>query len=74
MGADIADIIIRWALHRKAEVAPEEPVPPPEQLYADNPVMQEVMRYISPEYWPEVDALIRDLDLELVSVTRIPTK
>lgn len=74
MGADIADIIIRWALNRKAEVAPEEPVPPPEQLYADNPVMQEVMRYISPEYWPEVDALIRDLDLELVSVTRIPTK
>ncbi len=73
MGADIADIIIRWALNRKAEVAPEEPVPPPEQLYADNPVMQEVMKYISPEYWPEVDALIRDLDLELVSVTKVPS-
>lgn len=34
--------------------------------------MQEVMQYISPEYWPEVDALIRDLDLEFISVTWIP--
>lgn len=34
--------------------------------------MQEVMQYISPEYWPEVDAFNRDLDLEFVSATRIP--
>lgn len=72
-GADIADVLIRWILERKNNVAPRAPAPPPEQLYADNPVMQDVMQYISPEYWPEVDALIRDLDLELVSVTRIPT-
>lgn len=73
-GADIADVLIRWILERKSNVAPQAPEPPPADLYADNPVMQEVMRYISPEYWPEVDALIRDFDLELVSVTRIPTK
>lgn len=71
-GADIADVLIRWILERKSTVAPQAPEPPPADLYADNPVMQEVMQYISPEYWPEVDALIRDLDLELVSVTRLP--
>lgn len=71
-GADIADVLIRWILERKSTVAPQAPVPPPAELYADNPVMQEVMQYISPEYWPEVDALIRDLDLEFISVTRIP--
>ena len=71
-GADIADVLIRWILERKSTVAPQAPEPPPAELYADNPVMQEVMQYISPEYWPEVDALIRDLDLEFVSVTRIP--
>lgn len=71
-GADIADVLIRWILERKSTVAPQAPEPPPADLYADNPVMQEVMQYISPESWPEVDALIRDLDLEFISVTRIP--
>jgi len=71
-GADIADVLIRWMLDRKSNVAPRATAPPPEELYADNPVMQEVMKYISPENWPEVDALIRDFDLELVSVTKIP--
>lgn len=33
--------------------------------------MREVMKYISPEYWDEIDALIRELDLEFVGVTRI---
>lgn len=33
--------------------------------------MREVMKYISPEYWDETDALIRELDLEFVGVTRI---
>lgn len=32
--------------------------------------MREVMKYISPEYWDNVDALIRELDLEFVGVTR----
>lgn len=72
-GADIADVLIRWILQRKSTVAPQTPEPPPAELYADNLVMREVMQYISPEYWPEADALIRELDLELVSVTRVPT-
>jgi len=71
-GADIADVLIRWILERQGSVEPETPEPPPADLYADNPVMLEVMQYISPEYWPEVDSLIRDFDLELVSVTRLP--
>lgn len=33
--------------------------------------MREVMKYISPEYWDETDALIRELDLEFVGVMRI---
>lgn len=33
--------------------------------------MREVMKYISPEYWDETNALIRELDLEFVGVTRI---
>lgn len=69
--ADIADVLIRWILERKSMVASKAPEPPPAELYADNPVMQEVMHYISPEYCPEVDALIRELDLEPVSVTKI---
>lgn len=70
-GADIADILVRWILERQTNVTPEAPERPPSVLYADNPVMQEVMKYISPEYWDNVDALIREFDLELVSVTKL---
>ena len=70
-GADIADVLVRWILERQNNVTPEAPEQPPSVLYADNPVMQEVMKYISPEYWDNVDALIREFDLELVSVTRL---
>ena len=31
--------------------------------------MAEIRKYISPEYWTEVAALIEEFDLELVSVT-----
>ena len=51
-------------------VAPKPQEPPPQELYSDNPVMREVMKYISPEYWENVDALIRELDLEFVGVKR----
>ena len=70
-GADIADVLVRWILERQTNVTPEAPEQPPSVLYADIPVMQEVMKYISPEYWDNVDALIREFDLELVSVTKL---
>lgn len=73
-GADLADVLIRWLReHGQNEShVRQAPPPAPEQRYADNPVMREVMRYITPEYWAEADALIRDFDLELVSVTQMP--
>lgn len=67
---DIADILIRRQLGMPSYSAPKPQAPPPDELYADNPVMREVMKYISPEYWDNVDALIRELDLEFVGVTR----
>ena len=70
-GADIADVMVRWILERQGNVTPEAPEQPPSVLYAYNPVMQEVMKYISPEYWDNVDALIREFDLKLVSVTKL---
>ena len=33
--------------------------------------MTEIRKYISPEYLPEVAALIEELDWELISVTHI---
>ena len=70
-GADIADILIRWMKSNPAYVAPKPESPPSPQLYPDNPVMQEVMKYISPQYWDAVNDLIKELDLELVGVTRM---
>jgi len=70
MGADIADVLIRWKLGSPSYVTPKPQEPPPEALYADNPVMREVMKYISPENWENMYGLITEFDLELVSVTR----
>ena len=71
MGADIADILIRWMKSNPAYVAPKPESPPSPQLYPDNPVMQEVMKYISPQYRDAVNDLIKELDLELVGVIRL---
>ena len=71
MGADIADVLIRWKRGSPSYVSPKPQAPQPTELYADNPVMREVMKYISPQYWDNVDALIREFDLELVGVTRV---
>lgn len=70
MGADIADILIRWKKGQPSYLPPKPQSPPPKELYPDNPVMKEVMKYISPEYWDEMDLLIKELDLEFVSVTK----
>lgn len=67
--ADVADVLIHWMQHRTSIPTKEPQAPPPKELYADNPVMQEVMKYFAPEHWDNVDALIRELDLELVGVS-----
>ena len=71
MGADIADILIRWMKDKQGYVAPAREPPPTTSKYADNPVMLEVMKYFSPENWDNIDTLIRELDLEFVGATRI---
>lgn len=67
---DIADILIDWRYPLSGIISTTPAVEEAVELYKDNPVMQEVMKYISPEYWENMDALIRELDLELVSVKR----
>ena len=67
---DIADILIRRQLGMPSYSVPKPQAPPPDELYADNPVMREVMKYISPEHWDTVAALIEEFDLEFLGVTR----
>ena len=62
MGADIADILIRW----KRQVAPEAAIRPAN--LPEPPLLRELRKYISPEYLPAVMALAEDLDLQLVGV------
>ena len=71
---DIADILIRRQLGMPSYSVQKPQSPPPDELYADNPVMREVIKYISPECWGNVDALIRELDLEFIGVTRMVQK
>ena len=70
-GADIADLVIRWLQEHPNYGPLSLKLPLPEALRYDNPVMQEVMKYISPEHWDDVNSLITELDLELVGVTKI---
>lgn len=71
---DIADILIRRQLGMPSYSVQKPQSPPPDELYADNPVMREVIKYISQECWGNVDALIRELDLEFIGVTRMVQK
>ena len=77
-GADIADVLIRWQkendLPPVSDVSAVSHTIQPIQQIQENPIMQEIRKYISPEYWTEVAALIEDFDLELVSVTRIESE
>ena len=66
MGADIADLLIRWKHQAVPEVAAKTTVTFPEP-----PLLRELRRYISPENLPDVMALAEDLDLQLVGVKRL---
>ena len=77
-GADIADVLIRWQkendLPPVSDVSSVSHTIQPIQQIQENPIMAEIRKYISPEYWTEVAALIEEFDLELVSVTRIESE
>ena len=59
---DIVDLLIRW-VHSDSSS---------KSVRSINPVFQEIQKYISPEYYNEVLALIEDLDLEVVRVKKSP--
>lgn len=54
MGADIADILIRWKRTSG------------QSLTEISPIAEEIRRYISPEYWSAVQSLVEELDLQFV--------
>ena len=59
-GIDIADVLIRWYSMLGNEESPED----------ENPIAKEIQRCFSPQYYDEVMALVEDLDLEIVRITR----
>ena len=68
---DIADVLIRWKRGLPVWGPPDDDLPPRQSDFQGNPIMQEIMKYISPEYWDETDALIREFDLEITGITKI---
>lgn len=60
-GADVADILIQWKYAKGKQVHEED----------ENPILRELKRYFLPEYLDEVMALVEELDLEIVGVTKI---
>ena len=76
--ADIADVLIRRQkendLPPVSDVSSVSHTIQPIQQIQENPIMAEIRKYISPEYWTEVAALIEEFDLELVYVTRIESE
>ncbi len=67
---DIADILIAEMQAGNAGISSPRTEPPPAELVSTNPVFLEVQKYISPEYWENVAALIEEFDLEFVGVTK----
>jgi hypothetical protein len=59
MGADVADLLIRWKTSPESRNYPDD----------ENPILTEIRRYFSPQYVDEVMALVEDLELEIVGVT-----
>ena len=58
IGADVADILIRWKTSPESRDHPDD----------KNHILTEIRRYFSPQYVDEVMALVEDLDLEIVGV------
>lgn len=65
-GADVADVLIHWLRNGGSRRKPQQQPSPAELPYQDNPILQEVLSHISPQYRAEVAALIDDLGLEVV--------
>ena len=59
MGADVADLLIRWKISPESRDHPDD----------ENPILTEIRRYFSPQYVDEVMDLVEDLELEIVGVT-----
>lgn len=72
---DVADLLIRWKADSDAKNVPTVPYQPgtghPAEQYR-SAVTQQVAKYFTAEYLPEVDALIADLDLVPESVQKLP--
>lgn len=68
IGADIADILVKWCKGKHSSGGKPGGY---DARHYDNPVMQEVMKYISPEHWENMNLLIETFDLQLTGVTRI---
>lgn len=62
-GADIADLLLR----RESDT-PRHPVLDTES--PPSPFYSEILKYFSPQYRAEVQALIEDFDLELIGITK----
>ena len=60
MGADIADILIRWKQNNGSKTS-----------YPELPLLKELRKYISPEYLDNVMGLIEDLDLHLSGIYKL---
>ena len=71
---DIADRLIALMQSESGNALPARADPPPSEIVSTNPVFLEVQKSFSPEYHSEVLALIEDLDLEFVGVTRCRKK
>ena len=63
MGADIADILIRWKQNNAPNSKASDPEPP---------LLKELRKYISPEYLDNVMGLVEDLELHLTGILKMP--
>lgn len=76
-GADVADVLIHWLRGGGSPLKPQQQPSPAKLSQSDNPgnpILQEVLSHISPQYRAEVAALIDDLGLEVVGENMMRTR